>query len=374
MLGLVVAGCGAESFDPCTSSETLDVVGPDSAETWGATVLVVDDLGYALFWVHETSAEGGVWATRPGGAHVRLASAELQQQSLSVVPVSSGFLVCWAGRSAGVSRRVGECFTVDGMFRRIGGTDAPDFGAVGSAGRAGDLIGARTGNTDGGDDLLFALDDDGNAVSEPVTWPCERARAYAWVPSGLACLLASDPLCGTQFDEPPDCMNDLHVYDLSGEESLLVPAVAPYGAYNEWIDVQVAGRTDGYLVSWVDAGGWHAQAVDTAGGLGQRVDYPVPYLAPSALFANDTGYVGLWQELNDGYQLPRLLRLAPDGTAGTPEWVTEPGGALTRQYAFSAAVAGTGDGLAVAWSGAGGVDASDHVAALRLRSMGCSAP
>jgi hypothetical protein len=376
---LSCGGSDSPSFDPCVASDTVTLVEPREESRSGFSLLA-DDHGYAAFFsgpaIEGMPERGPVFATRAGSSP-RLLNPGANAQALAAARVAGGFLVCWDSQasSAGEPRRSG-CLLVDERLAVVRDW-RPSFGTVASFSRVGSQLYALSWpDTDPAPIEWRALDENGEPQGAAMAPPCPEwagwgDRRMAASALGVACLIPSDPQCGRQFDEPPDCTYGLELHTPDGRLLFSVAAIAPFGVYGSTILANVAARDDGLLVGWTDRESiWHGIPVAPNGSLGPQVD--VPGAMVEHLHAVGGGYLATWGGGVDAprlYRWPMMMLLSPLGEVSRPPAEVAPQrDDLPFQYG-PVAVGTSGDGIAVLWEGA--EDTAFYPSALLFRSLGC---
>jgi hypothetical protein len=380
-------GGGAPPFDPCDVGEPRLLIDDPVPTSRSQHHLLADEDGYLIFWAGAlgTPEQSGVFALRPGGETVRLVR-DVNAQLLAVAEVTAGFLVCWADTTTITGTpREGGCLVVDHDLAVIGGPTRPANGVVMALGRIGtELHAVLLPDGDFGPLARVAIDETGMTVGAESVTPCDfwRAGRAAWGPDGLACLVRSDPLCGDQFNEPPDCTHHLQLF--AGDGSLLidVPDVAPFGWYSQENDVHLAAAHDGsgFLVSWHDNIGtinWHGHHVSSDGTIDPAIDVLAGAAYGGALAAVPGGYAALWSVIvpTSGADRTVIDFFVVDTAgvpAGGPARLVDIDATLPRHYSSQATIGSTpGGGFGVVWEAAGGDNGADYRTGLYFRSLGC---
>lgn len=333
----------------------------------------VDDNGYVVFWggqVTDPPTElTGVHASRPDGTSVDLLP-DVNAAIVTALAIDGRHLVCWVS-NGGPSPSPGGCMAVDADLHVTSPDALPSYGAVASLGRIGtqpyafatrDPLGEPTG-------YLVPVDGRGGAAGGVVPIPCPAWRfgRVAWGDTGFACLAPNDPRCGDQFDEPPGCQFDLHVYGPDGGPLLSSAGVAPFGTWSQEVQPQLATNQGRFVVAWTEIDGHsYTRGIAADGTAGT----PTEVAGVGPLFPVFDGYLLSWiEEASGGYYLPHGALLDASGVVTASASLAEPVGPL-HDRGRGLVVASSGNGFGVAWVAESG-ETGVLMPSLEYRAMGC---
>ena len=376
---MATVGCRGEpaAWNPCDPQPQVTL--GRAGASLSAPFVLGDETGFVVFWggevVEADPGTAGVFAARRDSGRVTLVPG-VNAQILSSVVVEGGYLVCWAdgaGRADELDR--GGCGVVDRHLGWIRPDARPSFGIVLAMGRIDGHLHALVDDGAINDDhyALIPLDETGEAVGAPVDWPCAGASAdVVWGDAGLGCLRGSKPGCGRQFDEPPDCVTDLDVFDGTGARRWTASNVAPFGIYGSRAITRLAANEHGFTVAWQDhSGALGMRLVEDDGTVGPRTEVTPPQpmsLVDAFPVPGGTLLLGV---PSSGTSDRRPLLHRVDDDASAPAATTRLGdasGALPLWHGPTA-VGTTGGATAIAWLASS--EAALDSPFVALQNLGC---
>jgi len=375
---VAIAFLAACSGNPCSDGDVCQVTAPSLNGYYDVRLVGDGDEFVVVFGASYTASypdDAGLWAAHPGGG-VRHVVPDVSAQYVAATATEEGVLACWWSGACGsqVPPDYG-CVLLDADLEARAAPTQEAYGWVAEFPRvAGQLYALSVPACDVGGLQLTPIADDGTPMGATVPLPCTQApSSIAWAGDQIACLLPSDPLCGDQFDEPPDCRTMLQRFDGTGTALGDPVDVAPFGYYSGLADVHLAAREDGFLVDWFYGDGMlRAQAVGSDGTLGAVAELAsgtgltggITGLGPTP-----DGYVAFWIPGDLPHPL-EYVTFAADGTRLSDSALLGVDADLSAGCPDTVSVAVTGGRAAAAWLADNRLEGNDNRVGILFQQLG----